>query len=101
MGNVAKDHFKAKFFLNDIKIVDIADTEDIKYACDVRPKDETKQKFSFVFVFPSAKEKSDWVKEIKLLVKQFQKKAAEAAKKAQAARGIFFSSPHFPFPFIF
>jgi len=85
MGKDQKDHFKAKFFLNDVKIVDIADTELIQNACEVLPKDPT-QKYSFVFVFPSAQEKRDWVKEIKLLVREFQKKEAQARKEALARK---------------
>ena len=50
MGYAAKDHFKAKFYLNDIKIVDVADTDDVKNACQVLPKNEEK-KFDFVFMF--------------------------------------------------
>lgn len=104
MGKDQKDHFKAKFFLNDVKIVDIADTEGtrphgtavpcsrltaavVQNACEVLPKDPT-QKYSFVFVFPSAQEKRDWVKEIKLLVREFQKKEAQARKEALARKGL-------------
>lgn len=85
MGKDQKDHFKAKFFLNDVKIVDIADTEVVQNACEVLPKDPT-EKYSFVFVFPSAQEKRDWVKEIKLLVREFQKKEAQARKEALARK---------------
>ena len=59
----------------------------IQNACEVLPKDPM-QKYSFVFVFPSAQEKRDWVKEIKLLVREFQKKEAQARREALARKGM-------------
>lgn len=86
MGNAAKDHFKAQFHLNAIKIVDMADTEDIKNACQVVPKNPTEKKFEFVFMFNTPSEKAGWVKEIKTLVREFQLKELEAAQKAKAKK---------------
>jgi len=83
MGNKdLKDHFKAQFRLNDIQIVDVADTDERKNACEVRPKNGSNKTFSFTFVFPTPNEKAEWVKEIKRLVREFQKKEAQARKEA-------------------
>lgn len=87
MGNVAKDQFKAKLMLNEIKIVDVADTGEIKNACDVQPVSDGGKKFSFRFVFNTPEEKVEWVKEIKSLVREFQIKAFKAAKEAKEKQG--------------
>lgn len=90
MGNVAKDHFKAKLMFREIKIIDFADTDEVKNACDVQPKEDkdTSKKIAFRFVFNTPEEKVGWVKEIKALVREFQLKELKAAKEAQEKRGI-------------
>ena len=83
----------------------------MKDACEVCQKNEgSETKFSFVFVFSSADEKRDWVRNIKQLVKEYQKKEAmqrkelmeKEAKEAQERReegtrtrfGVTISLPH-------
>merc|ERR1712137_624617 len=82
MGNAAKDQFKAQLPLNDIKIVDVADTDEVQNACEVQPK-KASGKFHFKFVFNTPEEKAEWVKEIKTLVREFQLKDVKAAKEAK------------------
>ena len=48
-------------------------------ACELRPKD-SKEK-PIIILFPSTNEKRAWLKEVKMLVKEFQKKEAQAAKE--------------------
>lgn len=87
MGNAMKDHFKAQFHLNEIILTDVADTEDIKNACQVKPKNPGVQQFSIVFVLNTPEEKAEWVKEIKTLIREFQLKALQAAKEAKSKKG--------------
>ena len=49
-------------------------------ACEVRPKDPKEK--ALILVFASTAEKRAWLKEVKMLVREFQKKEAQAAKEA-------------------
>jgi hypothetical protein len=53
----------------------------VKDACEVMPK--SNQGKSLILVFSSTNEKREWLKEVKMLVKEFQKKEAQAAKEAK------------------
>lgn len=70
----AKDHFKYQLSLNDAKIIDVANTDDIQNACEIRPKECEDNKQAHVIVFPNPDDKKAWVREIKALVKEFQRK---------------------------
>jgi len=69
-----KDHFKYQLSLNDAKIIDVADTDGIQNACEIRPKECEDNKQANVIVFGTPDEKKLWVREIKALVKEFQRK---------------------------
>merc|ERR1711862_485360 len=64
----------------------MGDTEDIKNACQVNPKNPGVQQFSIVFVLNTPEEKAEWVKEIKTLIREFQLKALQAAKEAKSKK---------------
>ena len=73
-NNSSKDHFKYQLSLNDAKIIDMADTEELQNACEIRPKECDDKKEAYVIVFPNPEDKKSWVREIKALVKEFQRK---------------------------
>ena len=50
----------------------------------MRPKDPKEK--ALILVFSSTNEKREWLKEVKILVKEFQKKEAQAAKEAMLKR---------------
>lgn len=70
----AKDHFKYQLSLNEAKIIDVAGTEEIEHACEIRPKAVLDAKQAYVIVFASGADKQQWLREIKALVKEFQRK---------------------------
>jgi len=83
-----KDHFKYQLSLNDAKIIDVADTEDVKFACEIRPKGCEDKRNAYIIVFPNVEDKYLWVKEIKMLVKEFQKRQYMDAQRLAAEGGI-------------
>lgn len=83
MGQDAKDHFKGQFLFNAIRIIDHGDTQELKNACEISNKSGSAQAFSFIFVFPTAELKRDWVKDLKQTVKKYQEKEALEKKKKQ------------------
>lgn len=79
--NTGKDHFKYQLSLNDAKIIDVADTDEIRFACEIRPKGCEDKKNAYIIVFPNVEDKYVWVKEIKSLVKEFQRKQLAEEKR--------------------
>jgi len=77
MGSTVKDQFRAQLSLNQARIVDVADTDEIKFACELRPLNADSK---IVIVFPTNEEKNKWVKDIKTLVKEFQLRQLKAKK---------------------
>ena len=70
-----KDKFRYKLFLYNAKITDIA--EDGKNLCEISEKqtddDDYSQNSSYLIFFPNNDEKQSWVKEIKVLLRDYQK----------------------------
>lgn len=83
-----KDHFKYQLSLNDAQIIDVADTNEVQFACEIRPKGCEDKKNAYIIVFPNVKDKYLWVKEIKSLVKEFQKRQYMEKKRLAAEGGI-------------
>ena len=80
-SSTGKDHFKYQLSLNAAKIIDVADTEEIQFACEIRPKGCEDNKNAYIIAFPNVKDKYLWVKEIKALVKEFQRRQYMDAQK--------------------
>lgn len=87
-NNTSKDHFKYQLSLDAAKIIDVADTDDIKFACEICPKETDNKKQRYVIVFPTVEEKYSWVKEIKALVKEFQIRQYKEAHRLAQEGGI-------------
>jgi len=77
-----KDHFKYQLSLNEAKIIDVADTDDTQNACEIRPKQSEDDKQANVIVFGTPDQKKLWVREIKGLVKEFQRKQYLESQRA-------------------
>ena len=55
---------------------------DLQHAFEICNKSTNAQKFSHVVVYATVEEKQTWLKEVKQLVKEFQRKEAMARKEA-------------------
>ena len=72
-NETCKDRFRYQLPLGDAKIIDIADTDTTKNAFEVCPKDSCDKKKTCIMVLPTDEDKKSWVREIKGLVKEFQR----------------------------
>jgi len=96
-----KDYFVAKFLLKDVRFIDIADTDEIKDVCEFSSKNSQEK---ILVSFGCVEEKREWVKEIKSLMKEFQKKEflakrEELKREAEAANSASSSASSSPQPF--
>eukprot|EP01094_Clydonella_sp_ATCC50884_P015859 TRINITY_DN2652_c1_g2_i1.p1 TRINITY_DN2652_c1_g2~~TRINITY_DN2652_c1_g2_i1.p1 ORF type:complete len:627 (+),score=159.62 TRINITY_DN2652_c1_g2_i1:1-1881(+) len=82
IGRGPKEHLKEMVSMGDLRVVDVADTDDLQHAFELCNKSTAATKFSHVVKFPSVEDKNSWLKEIKQSVKEFQRKEALEKKEA-------------------